>query len=108
MAGVEESSRLPPLIETTIYRVVQEALTNVARHSGATTVSVIIERRVGQVCTIIEDDGCGFDPGATAAGGSGLGLEGIRERVGLLGGTLEIESQVGRSTLYLKIPLAQP
>lgn len=107
MAGLEES-RLPPLIETTLYRVVQEALTNVARHSGATTVSVIIERRDGQVCTIVEDDGCGFDPAAADAGSPGLGLEGIRERIGLLGGTFEIESRMGRSTLYLKIPLARP
>ena len=105
MAGLDETSRLPPLIETTIYRVVQEALTNVARHSGAATASVIVERRDGQVCTIVEDDGCGFDPAATSAG---LGLDGIRERSGLLGGTFEIESKMGRSTLYLKIPLAQP
>ncbi len=108
MDGLEESSRLSPLIETTLYRIVQEALTNVARHAGATTVSVIIERRDGQVCAIVEDDGCGFDPAAAGAAAPGLGLEGIRERIGLLGGTFEIESGMGRSTLYLKIPLARP
>ncbi len=107
-AGLDETSRLPTLIETAIYRVVQEALTNVARHSGATTVSVIVERRDGQVCAIVEDDGCGFDPAAADAGSPGLGLAGIRERIGLLGGSFEIESQTGRSALYLRIPLAGP
>lgn len=108
IAGLDAERRLPPVLETTVYRVLQEALTNIARHSGATTASVILELRGGQVCTIVEDDGCGFDAGPADSGGAGLGLQGIHERVVQLNGTLEIESRPGRTTLYFRIPLAQP
>lgn len=106
--GLAAESRLPPVLETTVYRVLQEALTNIARHSGATTASVILEQRGGQLVTIIEDDGCGFDAGTAGSGDAGLGLQGVRERLVQLNGTLEIESRPGRTTLYLRIPLAQP
>ena len=104
--------RLAPDTETTVYRVVQEALTNVFRHARATHVSVLVERRGHELRTIVEDDGCGFIPeqawGGTAAAGTGrgLGLHGMRERAMAAGGHVDIESTPGRgSTLYLALPL---
>ena len=86
------SARLSPDAESTVYRVVQEALTNVAKHSGAQHVRVEVARANGSVEVVVEDDGCGFDPSAAT---SGLGLLGMRERVQLTGGRLEIESTAG-------------
>jgi signal transduction histidine kinase len=106
--GVEER-RLPLEIETTLYRVTQEALTNVARHAHATRVSVLLERRSGHVSLILEDDGSGFDADAmlrASGAGGGLGLLGMRERVTLAGGTLDIESRLGSgTTLFVRLPL---
>jgi signal transduction histidine kinase len=84
-------SRLAPETESTIYRVVQEALTNVAKHARAERVEVAVERSNGSVQVQVTDDGCGFDPDAPAC--TGLGLVGMRERVELAGGALAIESQ---------------
>jgi len=95
-------------VETTLFRTVQEALTNVAKHSAAQNVSVILERRPGSVGVIVEDDGAGFDPAAVAATGvrtRRIGLVGMRERVELLGGTLEVESAPGAgTTLFIRLP----
>ena len=103
------SERLPFAVEGAIYRIVQEALTNVARHSGATRASIFVERRDGQVVTVIEDDGDGFDASRFSEGLSPdgrLGLIGMRERALLLGGTVEIESTPGDSTtVYARIPV---
>lgn len=112
-----EPDRLSAAIERAVYRIVQEALNNVARHSGATHASVLVERRDHQVVAIIEDNGRGFDVamarhalGAPASGdGGGLGLLGIRERAELLGGTVEIESSPGNgTTLFARIPIRTP
>jgi signal transduction histidine kinase len=101
--------RLPPEAETALYRVVQEALTNVARHARATHVGVLVGRRDGQVVAVVEDDGEGFDPEATTPPPGGrrpLGIIGMRERVALLGGTLEVESVPGAgTTVFARIPL---
>jgi signal transduction histidine kinase len=78
---------LTPDTESTVYRVVQEALTNVAKHADADHVRVEVERVNGSVEVVVEDDGCGFDPGAASGG---LGLVGMRERVELTGGRLDI------------------
>jgi signal transduction histidine kinase len=86
------SERLAAETESTVYRVVQEALTNVAKHAGAGRVRVEVARDNGTVEVVVEDDGRGFDP--TAATG-GLGLTGMRERVELSGGRLEIRSRPG-------------
>jgi PAS domain S-box-containing protein len=94
------SQRFPPEVETVLYRVVQEALTNVLRHANARLVSVVIERANGLAIAIIEDNGIGFDPDA-AAGGGRLGLLGMRERVALLGGMLEVESSPGAGTTVI-------
>jgi signal transduction histidine kinase len=99
--------RLPDSIETALYRIVQEALTNVARHAQAKSVSVLVERRVQDIVSVIEDDGLGFDTRLVHGEGH-LGLAGIRERAELLGGSLTIESNPGSGTsLYIQLPLAQ-
>jgi signal transduction histidine kinase len=98
--------RLPPDVETALYRIVQEALTNVARHAQATTASVLLEQREGILRAIIEDDGRGFDPHLAGRADQRLGLYGIRERAALLGGKLTIESEPGRgASLFVEIPL---
>ncbi|MEW5988245.1 MAG: histidine kinase [Chloroflexota bacterium] len=105
MRGLKEE-RLPMEVETALYRIVQEALTNVARHAQATTASVLVERHDGVVRAIIEDDGRGFDPPVAGQTEQRLGLYGIRERAELLGGTLTIESEAGLgSSLFVEIPL---
>jgi signal transduction histidine kinase len=95
--------RLPADVETTLYRIVQEALTNVAKHAGASRVSILLTRRGGgRVAAVVEDDGRGFEPGET----NGLGLVGMRERVALAGGRLTIESSPGEgTTLVAEMPV---
>jgi signal transduction histidine kinase len=104
-----DKQRLPPPIETAVYRIVQEALSNVLKHAQADRVSVIVEYRRNQLLTIVEDDGQGFDieaVGIEPGEGSGLGLLGIRERVASTGGNLKIESQPGAgTTLVIRIPV---
>lgn len=106
-----DDQRLPLAIESTLYRVVQEALTNVFKHANAGEVSVIIERHADEVRLIVEDDGVGFhlteapsEPQQTQQ----LGIIGMQERVALLGGTLTIESSPGSgTTIFARIPLPQ-
>jgi signal transduction histidine kinase len=82
--------RLPAEAETALYRIVQESLTNVVKHAQARRVSILLTRTNGAVKAVIEDDGRGFDPEQATDGG--FGLVGMRERLALLGGRLEIES----------------
>jgi signal transduction histidine kinase len=112
--GLDEG-RLPPEVETALYRIVQEALTNVAKHAHAENVSVVLEKREPSVRLIIEDDGRGFDVNSVLGSRRGssvidgkLGLYGMRERAVLLGGTLTIEStpNVG-TTIFVDAPLAK-
>jgi PAS domain S-box-containing protein len=102
-----DSGRLTGEIETVLYRVLQEALTNVAKHAGAGHVDVLLERRASYVSLIVEDDGQGYDAAAAfGAEPGGLGLIGMRERVLLVGGTLELESQPGHgATTFVRIPV---
>ena len=96
---------LPPLLQTTVYRVLQEALTNVARHAGARRVSVRLVRNGASIELRVRDDGAGFEPRA----GGGLGLRGMRERAALLGGSVEVASQLGAGTTitaHLPVPAA--
>lgn len=96
--------RLPMELETIIYRVIQEALTNVARHAQAKTVSVIIDHRSEDIRIIVEDDGVGFKADNIRDRKS-LGLQGIRERVALFNGKLTIETETGKGTsLFIEIP----
>jgi PAS domain S-box-containing protein len=99
------SMRLPTDIETTLFRIVQETLTNVVKHASAGRVSVVVEKQDGHAIAIIEDDGVGFDTARAATSGR-LGLIGMHERLALLGGRLEIESSPGSgTTLIARIPL---
>jgi signal transduction histidine kinase len=99
------AERLPSEVETVLYRIVQEALTNVVKHSDASRVSILLTRRNGGAAAIVEDDGHGFD--AQERGGSGLGLVGMRERVALVGGRFQIESAAGTgTTLVAEVPLS--
>jgi signal transduction histidine kinase len=94
--GLDER-RLPPEMEVTIYRIVQEALVNVVRHAQATHADVLVERHPDRVRVIIEDNGHGFDA-ATAMYSGRLGLLGMRERADMLGGRLVIDSAPGAGT----------
>ena len=89
--------RLPADTETALYRIAQEALTNVAKHANASRVEIILERRGNNVQLVIEDDGKGFAP-STERSGQGFGLLGMRERAALVGAALEIESTPGTGT----------
>ncbi len=95
--------RLPLPIETTLYRIVQEAMTNAARHSGGHTVSVLLTQRNGRVQAIIEDDGHGFNPNVVRRTGSSVGLHSMAERADLLGGNLNIESSEDGTTIFVEV-----
>jgi signal transduction histidine kinase len=99
------SGRLPADVETALYLIVQESLTNIVKHSRARNISIVLVRKPGAVAAVIEDDGEGFDTGSVRDGG--YGLVGMRERVGLLDGRLQIESsEGGGTTLVAEVPLA--
>ncbi|HRW03548.1 MAG TPA: sensor histidine kinase [Caldilineaceae bacterium] len=106
MDGLDE--RLPRDIELVLYRVGQEALSNVTRHAAAERVTVTLQRQPDQVTLGITDDGHGFDPAApTCEEGHGLGLLGMRERLGMIGGDLTIHSKKGQgSKIIATVPLA--
>lgn len=101
--------RLPQTVETTVYRALQEAVTNVVRHAQAERVAVILEATGQQLQLIIEDNGKGFPPDDTDNGDQRplrLGLLGIRERLALVGGKLEVESTPGLgTTLFVRVPV---
>jgi signal transduction histidine kinase len=104
----EQDERLAPEIETALFRAVQEAITNIVKHSHAETVLIQCSITPQAVTIEIEDDGGGFDPAGisqTAANGRGLGLAGIQERMEILGGTALIDSAPGQGTrLVLNVP----
>jgi signal transduction histidine kinase len=106
--GNVDGDRFPAQVETTVFRVMQEAMTNVLKHAGASTVSLVLERRGDLLQIIVEDDGKGFDSAITGGAGQ-LGLAGMRERLALVSGTLTIDSVVGSgTTLYFRITLPPP
>lgn len=106
-----EGKRLPVTHETTLYRIAQEALTNVFKHSGSDRVSFILDRRADYVLAVIEDNGHGFDADALlqqSVKARQLGLMGMRERARLLGGTLNIESTPGTGTsVFVRLPILE-
>ena len=96
--------RLPPEVETALYRIVQEALANIVKHAEATHVSILLTRKDFSVAAVVEDDGKGFDE--TDTGDNVLGIVGMRERVGLVGGRLAIESGSGSgTTVAAEVPI---
>jgi signal transduction histidine kinase len=96
--------RLAAELETTIYRLVQEALTNVAKHARAEHVRVTVSGTERRIAVEICDDGSGFDPAATT---SGFGLAGMRERVQLGGGQLTVTSGADGTTVRAELPLSE-
>jgi signal transduction histidine kinase len=101
----ESASELPEEHKTCIYRVVQEALNNCARHSQAQRVNVEVHEEDSRIFLLVEDDGKGFD----ALRVRGLGLAGMAERVNHLGGTFRVQSRPGGGTqLKAELPLASP
>lgn len=111
VSGFKEDADLPSNVKLTIYRITQESLSNVARHSGATQADVSLLRSPGGIHLRIEDDGKGFDPETTAGPDfeGGLGLLSMRERALLLRGTVTIESAAGTGTTVIAdIPVRHP
>ncbi len=105
--GVDD--RLQPHVETTLYRIAQEAVTNVAKHSEARNLWLTVKRPDGHFTLSIRDDGCGFDlPSVLSSADSrvGIGLFGMKERASLVGGSVEIHSAIGRGTrVVVRVPL---
>lgn len=98
----EEGPRLDPEVETAVYRVVQEALTNVAKHAGAAQVEVVLQADARRLRADVVDDGIGFDPHAPT---QGFGVLGMHERVALAGGALAIEPRQPGTAVRLSVPL---
>jgi signal transduction histidine kinase len=98
-----DAGRLDPELETVVYRLVQEALTNISKHAGAAKVELQVRGDGNSLAVLVADDGAGFDPIASVAG---FGLAGMRERIALAGGELRIESKPGAGTKVLaSVPL---
>ncbi len=101
---VELPSRLAPTTETNLYRIVQEAMTNAARHGASHQLSVVVTMRGGRVRAIVEDDGEGFDPVAVRKSGQSVGIHGMQERAEILGGRIAIESGRDGTTVFVEVP----
>ena len=110
-AGQYQPAGISSEIETILYRIIQEALNNVAKHSGATRVALVLRHTADHVHAIIEDNGRGFDARVASHSGNGsgrLGLLGIQERLGMVGGSLKLESAPERgATLLVRIPISK-
>ncbi len=94
----------PAEINTVVYRIVKEALTNIYKHSGATRVKLHLQAQAERLFLLVEDNGKGFDPDQTT---TGFGLQGMRERTAALGGVINITSKLGagcRITAYIPLP----
>lgn len=101
-------ARLDPTLETVVYRVVQEAINNVSRHSGATHASVSLKSEYKAFVAIVKDDGQGFDPSSLTTSEHGVGLQGMEERASLAGGRLTIDSHPGQgTTVRLEVPFTE-
>lgn len=108
VAVSDNIGRMPPQTEAAIYRVVQEALHNVAKHAQAHAVNIQMFRENGLLRLVVEDDGIGMAQKVPTRGRS-FGLAGMRERIGMLGGTVKISSEKGRGTrLEVAVPVGQP
>jgi signal transduction histidine kinase len=100
------TQRLTPAVETALYRVVQEALSNATRHARASRIRVEVDQEHNCLCGLISDDGVGFEAHSGGHGRGGLGLQGMQERLGALGGTLRVASAPGRGAeIRFRLPL---
>jgi PAS domain S-box-containing protein len=100
-----DSSNLPSEVQITLYRILQEALTNVARHSGAKTVSIRFAHMPKAIEVAVIDDGCGFDAKAVAVSSQRLGIHSMRERAAMLGGTVSFIPQSKGTKILVQVPL---
>lgn len=108
VAIAEDVGRLSAETEMTIYRIVQEALHNVAKHAKANKANVSMTRQDGMVTVLVEDDGVGIFPKSNFRGNS-FGLAGIKERVGMLGGVVRVVSMKGKGTkIEINVPATEP
>ena len=101
-------SNLPSTVQIGLYRIVQEALTNVARHSGAKAVRIKCTRLATALEIVIADDGCGFDAKAVAVSSRRLGIQSMRERAAMLGGTVRFATPQSGTKILVRVPLAKP
>ena len=101
-----EADNLSSTVQITLYRIIQEALTNVARHSGARSVSIRFAKSAKTIAVEINDDGCGFDADAVAVSSHRLGIQSMRERAAMLGGTVSFVSQRKGTRMLVQVPLA--
>jgi signal transduction histidine kinase len=103
-----DGGRPAAVVETALYRIAQEAMTNILRHADATRVDVVVQKAGDRVQLVIEDDGVGFEPDLVQ-GDEHIGLVGMRERAEALGGSLLIESSPGKgTTIVVEVPSADP
>jgi two-component system sensor histidine kinase UhpB len=103
----DKAYRFPQEVEFTLYRIIQEAVTNVAKHAKATEASVSISRKDSTAVLSVRDNGVGFDAAGVLSAPTGMGLLNIKERVDLLGGTFEIISRPRKGTkLNIQIPFS--
>lgn len=103
-----DAGNLPPAVRIALYRILQESLTNIARHAGATLVSISFTRSATALEVAIIDNGCGFDAEAISVSSHRLGIHGMRERAALLGGTIKFTSQRKGTLMLVHIPLDHP
>ena len=102
----EMQDHYSPAIEIVVFRVCQEALNNIVRHAGASEASIDLYNRESHILIVIQDNGQGFEPARISQSGTGSGLINIKERVELLGGNIQIESQLNEGTeIIIEIPL---
>lgn len=106
--SVEGERPLTAAVERELFRIAQEALNNIAKHSKAASARLELGLKPGLVCLSVEDDGVGFDPSSPESSGSGMGLTSMRERAEGIGGRLEIESALGKGTkITVEVPLEE-
>jgi len=103
----DKDHRFPPEVEEALYRIIQEALTNVAKHAEATEASVSVSKKGSTAVLSVRDNGIGFDPQKALSVAKGMGLASIKERVDMLGGGFEIISRPRKGTkLNIQIPFS--
>jgi two-component system, NarL family, sensor histidine kinase UhpB len=103
-SGVRDLPSLAPDAELVLYRVAQEALTNVVRHSGSATAELRMQRASGQLTLAVRDDGCGLEPDAP----DGTGMRGMRERANLVGARLDVGAlPQGGTEVRLELPVSE-
>ena len=100
-----DSSDLSPAVQIGLYRILQEALTNAARHSGAKAVGIVFVRSATALQVAVTDNGCGFNTKTATVSSSRLGIQGMRERAAMLGGTVSFTSEGAGTRILVQIPL---